>query len=327
MSLLIIRAEEIRELLSMADCIEAMDRAMKAFSAGEVEIPARTIAPLSDNRSFFILMPGEMSSPAMYGAKIVGLHPDNPARGRAAVQGFVVLFDSETGNPLALVDGAEITAIRTAAASALATRILARKEAGSHGILGTGVQAASHLDAIQCVRDVQAVRVWGRDFEKAQSFAAQHATRLDIDITAVADPAEAGSCDILSVVTNSPEPVLSGNWLQPGAHVNLVGAHESHDREADTGAVARSRVYVDSVAGALSESGDILIPISEGAFTRDHIVDEIGNVLLGKAPGREDPYQITLYKSLGLFAQDLFASAVLLEKALETGKGRSVEFP
>lgn len=327
MSLLIIRAAEIRELLSMAECIEVMDRAMRAFSAREVNIPPRTIAPLADERSFFILMPGEMQSPPIYGAKIVGLHPDNPGQGRPAVQGFVALFDSRTGNPVALADGAEITAIRTAAASALATRILARPHATSHGILGTGVQAASHLDAVCCVRTIRSVGVWGRDPEKARRFAAEHSARLDMSITALSDPAEAGACDIVSVVTNSTEPVLAGAWLQPGAHVNLVGAHEPKHREADTAAVAKAAVYVDSLEGALAEAGDILIPIAEGAVTRDHIAGEIGDVLLGHAPGREDSSQITLYKSLGLFAQDLFVGSYLLEKALNHGKGLPVEFP
>jgi len=327
MSLLVIRAAEIRELLPMAECIKAMDRAMRAFSAGEVTIPSRTIAPLGDNRSFFILMPGEMQSPAMYGAKIVGLHPDNPAAGRPAVQGFVVLFDGHTGAPVALVDGAEITATRTAAASALATRELSRKDASSHGIFGTGVQAASHLDAVRCIRNIHTVKVWGRDHHKALQFAQQHAQRLGLVITAVADPAEAGACDVVSVVTNSPEPVLKGEWLQAGAHLNLVGAHEPHDREADTTAVTRSGIYVDSREGALSEAGDILIPITEGAITQDHILGEIGEVLLGTAPGRKDAQQITLYKSLGLFAQDLFASEYLLENALRTGKGQAVDFP
>lgn len=327
MSLLIIRAAEIRELLSMAECIEVMDRAMRAFSAREVNIPPRTIAPLADERSFFILMPGEMQSPPIYGAKIVGLHPDNPGQGRPAVQGFVALFDSRTGNPVALADGAEITAIRTAAASALATRILARPHATSHGILGTGVQAASHLDAVCCVRTIRSVGVWGRDPEKARRFAAEHSARLDMSITALSDPAEAGACDIVSVVTNSTEPVLAGAWLQPGAHVNLVGAHEPKHREADTAAVAKAAVYVDSLEGALAEAGDILIPIAEGAVTRDHIAGEIGDVLLGNAPGREDSSQITLYKSLGLFAQDLFVGSYLLEKALNHGKGLPVEFP
>jgi alanine dehydrogenase len=327
MSLLLIRAEEIRELLPMDECIEAMDSAMRAFSAGEVSIPPRTIAPLADGRSFFILMPGEMLSPAIYGAKVVGLHPDNPAQDQPAVQGFVVLFDSLTGNPAALIDGAEITALRTAATSALATRALAREDASSHGILGTGVQAASHLEAISCVRDIRTVRIWGRDPDKARQFAAEHAGRLGRDISAVDNPAEAGACDIVSVVTNSPAPVLSGGWLQEGAHINLVGAHEPGDREAETDAVNRSRVYVDSLEGALSEAGDILIPISEGAITRDHIVDEIGNVLLGNAPGREGPQQITMYKSLGLFAQDLYAGAALMDKAMKTGKGQRVAFP
>ena len=327
MSLLIIRAAEIRELLPMAECVEVMDRAMRAFSAQEVIIPPRTIEPLADHRGFLILMPGEMQSPPMYGAKIVGLHPDNPGKGRPAVQGFVVLFDSRTGEPLALADGAEITAIRTAAASALATRVLARPDATSHGILGTGVQAASHLEAVCCVRNIRTVKVWGRDPEKAQHFAARQAGRPDMTIVAVADPAEAGACDIVSAVTNAPEPILEGSWLQSGAHVNLVGAHEPQDREANTEAIVGSAVYVDSREGALAEAGDILIPIGEGAITRDHIVGELGDVLLGNAPGRKDRLQITLYKSLGLFAQDLFACEFILGKALQTGTCQSVEFP
>lgn len=327
MSLSIIRAAEIRELLTMEECIELMDRAMRAFSAGEASIPPRTIAPLADHRGFLILMPGEIQAPPLYGAKIVGLHPDNPAGGRPAVQGFVALFDSRTGEPVALADGAEITTIRTAAASALATRVLARPDAGSHGILGTGVQAASHLDAVCRVRDIRSVKVWGRDPEKAKRFALKHAGRTGVEITAVTDATEACACDIVSAVTNSPRPVLKGSWLRPGAHVNLVGAHEPRDREADTGAVAGSAVYVDSREGALSEAGDLLIPIAEGAVTRDHIVGEIGEVLLGQAPGRETDQQITLYKSLGLFVQDLYACGFLLDKARETGRCQSVEFP
>lgn len=327
MSLLIIRAAEMRELMSMAECVEIMDQAMRAFSAGEVTVPPRTIAPLADDRSFFILMPGEMQSQLRYGAKIVSQHPENPGEGRPAVQGFVTLFDSRTGNPVALVDGAEITTLRTAAASALASRLLSRPQAASHGILGTGVQAASHLDAMGCVRNIRSVRVWGRDPEKARRFAAQHADRPGMSVSAVTDPAEAAACDIVSVVTSSPVPVLAGSWLQPGAHVNLVGAHQPQDREADTAAIAGSSVYLDSRQGALSEAGDILIPIGEGAITADHIVGEIGDALRGKVPGRRDPEQITVYKSLGVFAQDLFASSFLLDKALQAGIGQSVDFP
>jgi len=304
-----------------------MDRAMRAFSGGAVNAPSRIIAPLGEQDAYFILMPGETQQPPIYGAKIVSLIPANPARGRPAVQGFVTLFDQSTGAPVALVDGAEITAIRTAAASALASRELARENASSHGIFGAGVQAANHLDSVCSIREIKKVRVWARDFDKARQFAQKHAGRGGAVVTAVKDPAEAAACDIVSVVTNSPEPVLRGEWLQAGAHLNLVGAHEPQHREADSQAVAGSAIYVDSRQGALNEAGDLLIPISEGSVTEHDIIGEIGEVLLGKAPGRLNEQQITLYKSLGIVAQDLFAAEHVLSNARKTGKGQEVEFP
>lgn len=331
MSLLVLRASEISDLLPLSECVEVMDRAMRAFSSGEVTAPTRIIAPLSseggNEPGYFILMPGEMKSPAHYGAKIVGLHPANPARGRPAVQGFVTLFERDSGKPVALLDGASITAIRTAAASALATRELARTDAASHGIFGTGVQAAAHLNSILCVRDVNKVVVWGRDFDKAQQFAERHVRFTGLDIVAVEDPAVAAACDIVTAVTNSPQPVLRGEWLRPGAHLNLVGAHEPGDREADSDTVARASLYVDSLDGALKEAGDLLIPISEQRIRPEDITGEIGDVLLRRVAGRTSQEPITLYKSLGIVAQDLFAAEYILGEARNQGKGQLVEFP
>jgi ornithine cyclodeaminase len=323
---LIIGAATVRRLLPMPDCIEAMDRAMRAASNGAVEAPARTIAPLADGLSYFIVMPGCLGSPPLYGAKLVSLHPNNPAAGRPAVQGFVALFDGASGIPVALIDGAEITRLRTAAASALATRALARMDAATHGILGAGVQAASHLEAIACVRPIEHVHVWARDPAKARAFAQRHASP-GVPVEAVDDPAEAAACDIVSVATNATEPVLRGAWLRPGAHLNLVGSHEPQHREADTLAVAKAAVYVDSRAGALREAGDLLIPLREGRIGETHICGELGEVLEGRAPRRRDAAQVTLYKSLGLVAQDLYAAAYVLEAARATGAGTAVDFP
>jgi len=325
--MLIINAEETRRLMPMADCIEVMDRAMRAASAGEVEAPERVIAPLADGISYFILMPGSAAGSAVYGAKVVSLHPGNPKIGRPAVQGFVALFEAQTGTPAALIDGAEITRIRTAAASALAARTLARPDAHSHGILGAGVQAASHLEAMACVRGIDRVVVWARNHEKASQFAAEQSVRHGIEVTAQERPDRAAACDIVSVVTHSPVPVLKGAWLQPGAHVSLVGSHEAEHREADTEAVTRAAVYVDSRRGALSEAGDLLIPIGEARFTAGDIVGEIGEVLLGTSPGRRDGTQVTLYKSLGIVAQDLFAAEHLLKQARLHGAGHRIAFP
>ncbi len=325
--MLILGAEDVRRLLPMCDCIEAMDRAMRAVSAGHAQTPDRIVATLPDDRGYFFAMPGSCEQPAAFGAKLVSLLPGNPARGRPTVQGFVTLFDAETGAPAALLDGAEITRIRTAAASALAARVLARPDASTHGILGAGVLAAAHLEAMTCVRSIERVKIWARDPAKAQAFAARHATGTDVAIEAVADPAVAAACDLVSVVTNASAPVLRGDCLQAGAHLSLVGAHEPASREADSEALARARIYVDSMAGALREAGDLLIPLAEGRIERNHILGEIGQVLTGRVPGRLADTDITLYKSLGLFAQDLFAAAAALAAARERGIGQRVEFP
>ena len=239
----------------------------------------------------------------------------------------MTLFDTQTGTPVALIDGAEITRIRTAAASALAARALSRSDSRSHGILGAGVQAASHLEALACVRPIEHVVVWARDHDKARRFASEQSDRHGLVVTAQESAEKAAACDIVSVVTNSAEPVLRGAWLRPGCHVSLVGSHEAEHREADSEAVARAAVYVDSRRGALSEAGDLLIPMAEGRISASHIAGEIGEVLEGAAPGRVDASQVTLYKSLGIVAQDLFAAEFVLRQAQSQGAGSRIGFP
>lgn len=297
----------MRAQLSMEVCIDSMSAAMIAVANGEIFAPPRAIMPLVDRTGFFVVMPGSAPNLRVYGAKMVSLHPSNPAHGRPAVQGFVALFDYETGAPLALVDGSEITALRTAAASALATRALANSEARTLGLLGCGVQAASHLEAVAVVRPITDVYVWGRSQEKAEGFAARHdGPKAKIHVARTAK--EAAACDVVCVVTGASEPVIRGEWVHAGCHVNLVGAHQPTTREADTELIARARVFVDSLEGALREAGDLLIPIREGAVERAHIAGEIGSVLLGVTPGRCSEEEITVYKSLGLVAQDLVAA-------------------
>jgi len=327
MALQIISAAEVRKLLPVGDCIDVMAMAMTAVSARTVHMPQRLIAAIPDGHGYFALMPGSSKDIAVYGAKVVSLHPGNPARGIPAVQGFVTLFDFETGAPFAIMDGAEVTAIRTAAASGLATRLLARPGARSHGILGAGVQALSHLQAIKAAcPSVTEVLVWGRSPEKARNFVARHQGEMGMALRAVPVAGDAVSCDIVSVVTGAASPVVEGAWLKPGSHLNLVGAHTAATREVDTATIIRGRLYVDSAESALKEAGDILIPISEGAIKADHIVGEIGAVISGSTEGRTGGDQITLYKSLGLVAQDLFAARVVYDRALKSGMGTLVEF-
>lgn len=316
----IIDAEGIRSALSMSECIDAMATAMASVSGGDLFMPNRIIMPLVDNSAYFGVMPGSLAEPRVYGAKVVGLHPGNPAQGRPAIQGVVILFDHDTGVPLALVDGAEITTLRTGAVSGLATRLLARPDASTLGLFGCGVQAAVHIEAIRAVRPIEEIRVWGRSAEKARAFAQEHVGRLaGVKIVAVADPQEAAACDVVCTTTASSKPILRGEWVRPGTHVNLVGAHAPTTREADSALIAAGRLYVDSLASAFAEAGDILIPIEEGAIDRDHIIGEIGAVQMGSIPGRSGDADITIYKSLGVVAQDLVAAHAAYRNSVAAG--------
>jgi ornithine cyclodeaminase/alanine dehydrogenase-like protein (mu-crystallin family) len=231
------------------------------------------------------------------------------------------VLDHATGTPIAIVAGAEIRAIRTAAASGLATRILARDNAATHGIFGAGVLAGTHIDAIASVRDITRVIVWARYSRNGERFASEQAERAGLNVRATADPSEAGFCDIVSVVTGSPDPILHGVWLSAGAHVNLIGAHTPKTCEADTDVITRCSLYVDSRQSALSEAGDLLIPVAEGAIGDSDIVGEIGEVLEGQVPGRENDDEITLCKSLGVVAQDLFVAEFVFSAAEKHGMG------
>jgi ornithine cyclodeaminase/alanine dehydrogenase-like protein (mu-crystallin family) len=311
--------------LPMAACIDVLADAMRAASGGAVSMPLRMFTPLADDSGSFGLMPGSTLDPPFFGAKVISLLPGNPARGLPMVQGYVSLFDHGTGRPVALIEGASVTAIRTAAASGLATRELARANARTHGLFGTGVQAVTHIDAVACARDIREVVVWGRDAEKTRRFAKEQSARVRADVRATDDPAEAAGCDVVSMVTAATQPVLKGEWLKPGCHVNLVGVHTPTAREADTAAITRSRVYVDLMESALNEAGDLLVPIGEGAIDERHILGEIGQVLAGAVPGRTDESDITLYKSLGIVAQDLFAAAHIYARAADEGAGVEVD--
>ncbi len=327
MSLNIIDAATVRTLLSMPVCIAAMREAMVCLSRGQVVLPARIAAGLADGSGYLITMPGSSGNPAIDGLKVLTWLPANPAAGRAAIQGVVLLFDRSTGAPMALLDGAEITAIRTAAVSALATQLLARSDVKSHGILGTGVQARMHIDAVQAARPgIESIRVWGRDRERTRTFAAEQRTRTGLNVIAVEQAMDAASCDVVSTTTGATQPILQGAWVRPGAHVNLVGAYRPTEREADTELIARSAIYVDLMQSAMNEAGDLLIPIQEGAFAKDRIVGELGQLAAGDIAGRSDNKQITVFKSLGVVAQDLFAAWSVYQSAQSQVKGVVVDF-
>jgi ornithine cyclodeaminase/alanine dehydrogenase-like protein (mu-crystallin family) len=324
--MLAIDGTTVRRLLPMDKCIDLMAGALAGLARGNAANPLRSVLMLpfeTAEPSALATMPAALGDPPALGVKIITVYPGNHETGIESHQGFVLLFEPEHGSPVALVDAIEITAIRTAAVSGLATRLLARPEAGELAILGSGTQARSHLAAMRAVRPIRRVRCWSPHRERLDAFA-KEAGEPDLLVEAAHDARTAvQGADIVCTVTASREPVLEGAWLASGAHVNAVGASQPSSRELDNDAVGRSRLYVDSRESASRESGDYLIPLREGAIGEDHIVAEIGEVAAGIAAGRGSADEITLFKSLGLAVEDLAAAGWVYQRAVETGAGTS----
>ena len=326
MEIRILRGPEIRALLPMGACIELMRRTMIAVSEGKAEIPLRTVMP-GAGRGMMGSMPGALGEPDCFGVKLLSLFPGNPAAGLSSHLGLVLLFEPEHGRPVAMMDAAEITAIRTAAASGLATDLLARDNAGDLAILGAGEQAHSHLEAMLAVRPVRHVRVWSRTAAHAEAFAESQGAKWGVAVEAVSDPeAAVTGADLVCTVSASREPILKGAWIAPGAHLNVAGASRPNAVEIDAEAVTRSRYFVDYRPSTKAEAAEYLHALATGAITEDHILAEIGEVASGDRPGRQAPSDITLYRSLGIAAQDLAAAHFLLDAARAAGVGQTVEF-
>jgi ornithine cyclodeaminase len=302
--------EEVARRLTYETCIPIVRDAMIAFSRGETKQLLRSIIPLSEGRLFGI-MPGAMGAHAPFGAKLISVFHENFARGIQSHQGLVILFDPETGAPVCAVHAGEITAIRTAAASAVATDALARKDARRLALLGYGEQAATHARAIQKIRSLESIVVWGRSRDRAHSFAERIQAELAVPVAAAGVVREAvAEADIICTVTAAPEPILKGEWVRPGTHLNLVGSGYAGPAEVDSDLVIRSRFIADSREGVLNQGAEFLRAKAAGLVSDEHIVAEIGQVLAGEIEGRRSAEEITVYKSLGHVVQDL-ASAEL----------------
>ncbi len=327
MDTLIIPQSLVPELLPMAECVEVMAQALAALSRGDAVLPLRSLVWLPDRSGLIGLMPAYLATPASVGLKVVTVIPGNHGSDRDSHQGAVLLFDTHSGSLLAVIDASSITAIRTAAVSGLATRLLAREDAGDLAILGSGVQASAHLEAMRTVRTLRRVRVASNDPEQARSFARRHQQRLEMPIEAVDSSKEAiVGADLICTATSSSQPVLLGAWVSPGAHINAVGACFPASRELDTAAVVRARLYVDRLESTLHEAGDFLIPKQEGAIGDDHIVGELGALVLGQIAGRASGEEVTLFKSLGIAVEDLAAAHHIHARARAEGKGIAVDF-
>ena len=303
--------EEVARRLTYDLCIPIVRQAMIAFSRGETRQLLRSIIQLSDERLFGV-MPGALGANGPFGAKLISVFQDNFSKGRPSHQGLVILFDPDSGAPVCVVDAGEITAIRTAAASAVATEVLARKDARRLAILGYGEQAATHARAIGKVRELESIVVWGRLIERARAFAERVPAELGVPVDAAASVEEAASqADIICTVTAAVEPILKGAWVRPGTHVNVVGSGFAGPAEVDNHLVVRSRFIADSREGVLQQGSEFLRAKAAGLVGDDHIVAEIGQVLAGEVEGRRSAEEITVYKSLGHVVQDLASAWVL----------------
>ena len=315
----IINGGALAGLVSMAEAIALVDAAMRALSSGQVNAPQRSIWQV-DDATRLGLMPGAMAG--RFGLKTVSLSLHAPDHGLPSHQGLMLVFDQATGAPLGIVDCHTLTRLRTAAASAVAARALARPESQSLAIIGCGDLAAAHVEAISLVRPIQRITVWNRDRTKADAFAR---TRSDVRVAQSVEQAVADA-DIICTLTGSPMPILQGAWLRPGQHVNLVGASIRAAREADDDVVSRGYFIADSRAHALSQAGELCHAIDQGIVGEAHLKAEIGEVLAGVKPGRTHASQITVYKSLGHVAQDLAVADAALRRAQSSDKVTMVDW-
>lgn len=312
-------AAEVEELLDYPGCIEAMRRAMIALSSGERPQPLRQIFPAGDGEMWGI-MPGDLQALSTFGAKLVSVFRDHERPGRSRHQGVVVAYDGVTGAVSCIADAEPITKIRTACATAVATDALARADSEVLAIFGTGLQAEAHLCALPLAWPFREILLWGQSAEKARELAERMSGELGQPITPIADGKEAATrADVICTVTSSPEPVVLGEWVKPGTHINLVGSSYLGPVEIDAALVAKSRYFADYRPGVLAQAAELAIARDAGLVDDTHVVGEIGEVLAGRVPGREDDSQITIYKSLGHVAQDLAATAYLHARAKARG--------
>ncbi|MCC5987332.1 MAG: ornithine cyclodeaminase family protein [Pararhodobacter sp.] len=325
--MIVLSNDDIAGLLPMDQAIEVVDSVMRSVSAGGAELPLRHVVPVG-GKNMMGVMSGALSEPHCYGVKLVSLFPENPARGLSGHRGAVVLFEAETGGAVAMMDAGLLTAIRTAAASAVATRALAREDARVLTIIGTGEQAEHHLAAMLAVRPVAELRIVGRRAEKAADFATHAAARHPgLSISHGSDArAAVARADIVCTVTSSATPVLLGEWLEAGQHLNIVGASIPAKREVDDAVVQRAALYCDYRPSFFAQAGEIVAMIGDGSIGQDHLRAEIGEVLNAQAPGRGSDGEITLYRSLGITAQDLAVAHHVNEAAAVRGKGQQVSF-
>jgi ornithine cyclodeaminase/alanine dehydrogenase-like protein (mu-crystallin family) len=317
-------AQDVRRAFPMKLAVAAMKEAFIQISGGKTVAPPRTSLEIPEYNGDTLVMPVYAPATRLIGLKLATLFGDNPAQGLPLLQALILVMDATTGAPLAVMNGADITAIRTGAASGAATDLLARKDSRVAAIFGAGVQGRSQLEAVCAVRSIRQAYIFDPNPGQAASFAREMGEKLSIPVTVAASTATLGEADIICTATSSAEPVFADKELKSGAHINAIGSYKLHKREVPPETVLRAKVFVDQVESCLEEAGDIIIPLNEGLISQDHILGEIGEILNGDKPGRTSGDQITFFKSVGNAVQDLVSAAKILEAAREMNLGVEV---
>ena len=324
---LLLSRQDVQSLLTMQDAIPIVEEAFRQLALGNVIMPQRTVIRVAQHGGMVLGMPayigGEVDALAV---KVVSVYANNPGQYNLPTTiGTLLLNDPRTGAPLAVMDASYLTAVRTGAATGVATQHLARKDAKRVGIFGAGVQAQTQLWAVCCVRAVESANVYDPDATRARAYADEMSKRLNVTVNPVGEARQAvEGMDVIVAASSAHEPLFDGNWLVPGQHINAIGAHTPTARELDTTTIVRSKVVPDLADACWVEAGDLIIPLSEGAIARDHVSASLGQVVAGLKPGRENDREITLFKSVGLALQDVSTASFVYRKALEAKAG--IEF-
>jgi alanine dehydrogenase len=324
---ILLSRNDLKELITVADAIQAVEQGFRHYHRGQCDVPVRKEMRIDENQGMFLFMPAFIKSDNAFGTKIVSVFPNNLQRGLSTIQGIYMLSDPATGELLALMDGIFLTALRTGAASAVATKYLARRDAAILGIIGSGGQSAFQAAAICKVRPIRAVYVCDTNSQKAREFSEAASRDLNLPVTAVNSSREAViRADILVTATTATEPVFNGDDLKPGTHINAIGYQSPASRELDTITMKKARIVVDTYEGCMVEAGDLLIPIRKGELSKDDIYADLGEVVSGQKKGRSNDTEITVFKSLGFALEDLVTAQAAFRKAKQRGIGLEFKF-
>ncbi len=329
MNTLLLSRKDIESFFTMKMCMEAVEKAFAGLAAGNANMPQRTPIGLPDKSGLALFMPAHIKTLGALGAKIVTVYHENVRKHKLpAVLGTILLLDEDTGFPIAIMDGAFLTAMRTGAVSGVATKYMARPDADVAAIFGTGVQAFTQVLAVHEARPLRRLLAWSLDtMESREAFAGRITAKTGISVEAVSDPiAAVGESDIVVLATSAAEPVVQGSWFRPGTHINGIGSHTPKMRELDSLTVQRSRIVCDLIEACRAEAGDFILPAQNGEWSWDKVAGNLGDVILGKIPGRTDAQEITLFKSVGLAIQDLSAARAVYDEAAKRGVGTEFRF-